>query len=146
LRSTTLALASSVLMFSWFTEVDMPNKTENELNDVQTALSLTDDPCIVAGPQGLGSIDKKTFAKMLESPQYIVNDFELDDVKVRMLSNDVAVLAYKVHEELEVDGEPVTMDAVDSSTWVRKNGRWVCALHTESLVGDPFGRDRQPAG
>ena len=34
-------------------------------------------------------------------------------------------------------------DAADASTWVRRNGRWVCALHTESLKGDPFGRDRR---
>ena len=26
-----------------------------------------------------------------------------------------------------------------------KDGRWVCALHTESLKGDPYGRDRRPA-
>jgi hypothetical protein len=57
----------------------------------------------------------------------------------------VAVLVYNVHEELTVDGKPVTIDAADASTWVRRNGRWVCALHTESLKGDPFGRDRPRA-
>jgi hypothetical protein len=35
------------------------------------------------------------------------------------------------------------MKAADSSTWVRRDGRWVCAVRTESLSGDPFGRDRQ---
>jgi hypothetical protein len=35
------------------------------------------------------------------------------------------------------------LDAADSSTWVRRNGRWLCALHTEAILGDPFGRDRQ---
>jgi hypothetical protein len=29
------------------------------------------------------------------------------------------------------------------STWVRRNGGWVCALHTESILGDPFGRDKR---
>lgn len=47
-----------------------------------------------------------------------------------------------MHEELTVDGKRVALDAADASTWVRRNGRWVCALHTESLAGDPFGRDR----
>ena len=28
---------------------------------------------------------------------------------------------------------------------LRKNGGWVCALHTESIKGDPWGRDRVPA-
>src|SRR6266540_6516732 len=38
--------------------------------------------------------------------------------------------------------KPVELDAADASTWVRRNGKWLCALHTESLKGDPFGRDR----
>jgi hypothetical protein len=29
---------------------------------------------------------------------------------------------------------------------VRRGGRWVCALHTEAIAGDPYGRDRRPAG
>jgi hypothetical protein len=64
------------------------------------------------------------------------------DVQVRVLGKDAAVLAYTVHERVTVDGKSLTMDAADASTWVRRNGRWVCALHTESLKGDPFGRDR----
>ena len=48
----------------------------------------------------------------------------------------------EVHEELTVDGKPLTLDAADTSTWVRREGRWLCALHTEAIAGDPFGRDR----
>ena len=57
--------------------------------------------------------------------------------------DDVAIVAYKVRERLVVDGNPVTLDAADASTWIRRNGHWVCALHTESILGDPFGRDRR---
>ena len=60
--------------------------------------------------------------------------------------DNVAIVAYKVHEELTVDGHNVTLDATDASMWIRCNGRRVCALHTESITGDPFGRDRHPAG
>src|SRR5688572_15023772 len=52
---------------------------------------------------------------------------------------------YKVHEAVMVDGKPLTVDAAHSSTWTKRNGRWVCALHSESIEGDPFGRDRQAA-
>ena len=62
---------------------------------------------------------------------------------MRQLGDDVAVLAYKVHEELTVDGKPVAFDAADASTWIRRGGRWLCALHTESILGDPYGRDRR---
>ena len=115
--------------------------------DVAAAMRLTDDPCIVAGAQGVASIDNQSFTKMMNSATYTLDEFELaDDVQVRMLGDDIAILAYKVHEELTVDGKPLTLDAADASTWVRRDGRWVCALHTESIAGDPFGRDRHAAG
>jgi uncharacterized protein (TIGR02246 family) len=112
--------------------------------DAETAMRLSDDPCIVTGAQGVGRLDRSTLARMMKTESYTLNDFTIsDDAQVRLLGDDVAVLAYNVHEELTVDGKPVTLDAADASTWVRRNGRWVCALHTESLKGDPFGRDRR---
>jgi hypothetical protein len=111
--------------------------------NADAALRLSDDGCIITGAQGVRRIDKQALAGMMRSAPYTLNTFEIgDDVQVQLLSNDVAVLAYNVHEELTVDGKPVTLDAADASTWVRRNGQWVCALHTESMRGDPFGRDR----
>lgn len=111
--------------------------------DVDTAMSLTDEECIVTGSQGVGRINRQAMADMMKNAPYILHDFELKDAEVRQLRDDVAVLAYNVHEELTVDGKPVKLDAADASTWVRRDGRWLCALHTESLTGDPFGRDRR---
>jgi ketosteroid isomerase-like protein len=111
--------------------------------DVETALRLTADPCIVAGPQGVSRIDKETFGKLMATAQWTLHEFEIREAQVQLLGDDVAVIGYRVHEKLTVDGAPVTLDAADASTWVKKDGRWVCALHTESLAGDPYGRDRQ---
>jgi hypothetical protein len=73
-----------------------------------------------------------------------LNSFVLKDgAQVRLLRDDVAIVAYQVHEELTLDGMPVTLDAADSSSSVRRNGRWFCTMHTECIAGDPFGRDRQ---
>lgn len=114
--------------------------------DVQTCMKLTDEPCIVAGAQGVGSIDKQGFEAMMKSSTYKLERFALKDgAKMRRLGDDVAVLAYEVHEELTVDGKPVAIDAAECSTWVRRDGRWACAQHSESIEGDPFGRDRTPA-
>lgn len=114
--------------------------------NVDTIVRLTDEPCIVAGAQGVGSWDRKSLAEMVNAAPYTLRSFDVkDDAQVRLLRADVALLAYNVHEELTVDGKPVTLDAADSSIWVRRNGRWLCALHTESIAGDPFGRDRTPA-
>jgi uncharacterized protein (TIGR02246 family) len=110
--------------------------------DAAAAILLTDDPCILTGAQGVARIGRDTIGKMMTSAKYTLDDFELSDPEVRMLRDDVAVLAYEVHERLTVDGQPVTLVAADASTWVRRDGRWVCAVHTESIKGDPFGRDR----
>jgi uncharacterized protein (TIGR02246 family) len=115
-------------------------------NDLETAVRLTDDPCIVTGAQGISRVDRKTFEELMKASPWTLEKFELDDdMQVRLLGNDVAIVAYTVREELTVDGKPLTLEAADSSTWVRRDGRWVCALHTEALAGDPFGRDRKAA-
>ena len=110
--------------------------------DVDAALELTADPCIVTGAQGVAKIDKQAFAKMMETGKWELRSFEFTDVQVQQLGDDVAVVGYKVREELDLDGEPLSMEAADASTWVRQGDRWVCGLHTESVLGDPYGRDR----
>src|SRR5688572_3517104 len=97
--------------------------------DVDTAMRLTDDPCIVTGAQGVASIDREAFKGMMTGAPWSLHDYDVSDVQVRLLSDDVAIVAYKVTENLTVEGKPVKLEAADSSTWVRRNGRWVCALH-----------------
>jgi ketosteroid isomerase-like protein len=112
--------------------------------DYEAALALTDDPCIVAGPSGVMSVDKKAFKSMMEGATSTMQDFKIDpDVQVLKPVDDVALVAYKVTEHITVDGKPVTLNAADASTWVRKNGRWLCAMHSESVLGDPYGRDKK---
>jgi ketosteroid isomerase-like protein len=113
--------------------------------DFETALSLCDDPCLVVGPKGVARINKEQFHEMMQSATHTLRNFELKDVEARSLTAGVAVLAYRVDNELFVDGKPVMVEASHSSTWIKRSGKWTCALHTESLAGDPFGRDRQIA-
>jgi hypothetical protein len=113
--------------------------------DGDAAMRLTDDTCIITGAQGVSRLDQRTLKGMLEDATWTIEKFDIgDDVQVSVIDDDVAILAYKVHEELTVEGKPVALDAADASTWVRRDGNWVCALHTESIAGDPFGRDRRP--
>lgn len=113
--------------------------------DASAANGLTDYPCFIIGAQGVGSIDgATTYSSMLDASDWALQDFDLEDgAQVRLLSNDVAIVAYKVREKLTVDDKPVTFEAADASVWVRRDGHWRCAMHTESLAGDPFGRDRR---
>ena len=110
--------------------------------NADAAARLSDDPCLITGAQGVSRVDRKAMMGLMKAAPYTLHDFRISDPQVRLLRDEVAVLVYNVHEELTVEGKPITIDAADASTWVRRDGRWVCALHTESLKGDPFGLDR----
>jgi hypothetical protein len=110
--------------------------------DGDAAARLSGDPCIVAGASGVASLPRRQLEAMLQDPSWKVMDFALSDFQFQRLADDVAVIAYRVTEELVVEGSPLTLTAVDASTWARQGGEWVCVLHTESIIGDAFGRDR----
>ena len=111
--------------------------------DVNAMLGLTEFPCLVAGATGIGLLDRENFLKMMKDPKCTLHDFKMKKADVRALKDDVACLAYEVHQDMTVDGKKVSMEATDSSVWVRRDGRWLCAMHTETVKGDPFGRDRK---
>ena len=110
--------------------------------DTETAARMTASKCVVTGASGVGVIDPQTMARMLEGGNWTLEDYAFEDVNVQEIGGDSAIAAYKVTEHLTVDGRPLTLTAFDASLWRREDGRWTCALHTESLAGDAFGRDR----
>ena len=112
--------------------------------DGRSAGQMTDDGCIVVGAQGVSAIDGATMEQMMADGKWELKQYSFDDrnAQVRFVTDDIAIVAYKVNERVVVDGKTVPIDANDSSVWVRRNGAWLCALHTESLAGDPYGRDK----
>jgi|KBSMisStaDraftv2_1062788.scaffolds.fasta_scaffold253810_1 hypothetical protein len=112
--------------------------------DGRTAGQMTDDGCIIVGAQGVSAIDGASMEKMMADGEWELKQYTFDEknAQVKFIGDDVAIVAYKVNERLVVDGSTLPIDANDSSVWVRRNGEWLCALHTESLAGDPYGRDK----
>ena len=115
-----------------------------QAKDASTASELTDDQCVVVGAQGVSAIDAQTMAKLTTEGTWQLEQYSFDDQKrqIRFLTDDIAIVAYPVKERVIVDGATLPIEANDSSVWVRRDGQWRCALHTESLAGDPFGRDK----
>ena len=115
--------------------------------DMDAAVAMLDDKSMVAGAQGFALLTHSDYRGMAKQGErsWTLKSFKFDDVKVAFPTDDVAVIAYKVTEEMEVEGKPLTLKAADATTWVRKGGKWLAALHTESLLGDAFGRDRKAA-
>ncbi len=114
--------------------------------DGERAVALSADPVIVAGGQGVSSITSEQHREMVKAEgDWELRSYKMENVHTQMVSDDVAIIAYTVHEEMIVDGKPLTLHANDASTWVKRDGEWKCSLHTESVVGDPFGRDKKNA-
>jgi ketosteroid isomerase-like protein len=111
--------------------------------NAEAAGRLTDEPCIISGAQGMALIGKAALEGMLKAATWTLNEFAIEAAQVMPINDDIAVVAYRIREQLTIDGRSLTMTANDTSTWVRRNGRWVCAVHTEAIAGDPFGRDRR---
>jgi ketosteroid isomerase-like protein len=113
--------------------------------DLDAALQMTANPCVVTGASGPAVVDHDRYRKMFEGAPWELLEFTIDAVQTRSIADDVIVVAYNVTENMVVDGKPLTLKAADSSVWVRRDGQWVNSLHTESILGDSYGRDRDPS-
>jgi hypothetical protein len=85
--------------------------------DVEGSIAMLAERSVVAGAQGVALLTHDDYRGMARQ----------DD---------------SVWQLMEVDAKRLTMKAADTTTRIRKNDRWLAAVHTESVVGDPFGRDR----
>ena len=113
-------------------------------HDIDESVRLTDFPLLLTGAQGASRIEREPFVKMSKEATWEILDFEISKAEVILPAKDVALIAYHVRENLTVEGERVSFEAADSSVWVKRGGQWKCAMHTEALLGDPYGRDRKP--
>ena len=97
-------------------------------HDYETVKSLTKFPCIVAGKNGVMSVDEPAFKKMFDQgagKTMKVNSISEEQVQA---GQDHAVIAYLI--ESDYDGN--VMKCACTSTWVKENGQWLCLMHTES--------------
>ncbi len=110
--------------------------------DVDEAAAMLAPACVVTGAQGVATIDHKTFSKMMSGGQWDLKEFLLEDIQVVFPDENIAIIGYKVREHVHVEGRSLILEAADTSIWIKQNGTWLCASHTEAILGDPFGRDR----
>lgn len=112
--------------------------------DFRTIGRLTAEDSTVAGASGVAGVDPRSIQKQIESAPYTMKGYRIDPqtVRVNRLCDDTVAISYGVHEDLEVGGKPVQLDAFDMSVWKQTPNGWTCVLHTESIKGDAFGRDR----
>ena len=103
-----------------------------ENHDYETVKNLTRFPCIIAGKNGVQSIDEATFKKMFESGDGDkIKVLNISDIETQLLAENNAVIAYSIELGI-VDDQKAPMKCACTSTWIKENNNWVCALHTEA--------------
>ena len=103
-----------------------------ENHDYETVKNLTHFPCIIAGKTGLQSVDEDTFKKMFESADgNKIKVLNISDVQTQLLAENTAVTAYQIELQM-ADEKQESMKCICTSTWIKENNNWVCALHTET--------------
>lgn len=96
------------------------------------ATGMITEPALMVSGNGPITFDRAEYTKMANNEQHRLVDYSLSDMNVLFPNDDVAIATYRAHQKMEVDGKPMEFDSVDSSTWVKVDGGWKCAAHTES--------------
>ena len=102
--------------------------------DADKAMKMIADECLITGPMGTMRSDPQDYKRMTEQGSWELDKFEFSDVQVIFPVEDTAIIAYKVHQTGTMKDRPMDLNCADSTTWVRDNGEWKCALHTETVL------------
>lgn len=105
--------------------------------DPEAAKVMIAEECLVIGTMGTININPEKYAQMTRDGQWSLESFEFSDLAVVFPSDDVAVVGYKVHQTGAMNGKAMDMRCADSTTWVRQDGDWKCAMHTETMLSEP---------
>ena len=105
--------------------------------DTDTALSMLDEPALMVSSHGAMQFDHAQYRQMAEHGSMVIKSFELSEMNVVFPTEDAAVLTYRVRQTLSARGKPelIEQQMADSSVWTRKDGQWLCVMHTETPVG-----------
>jgi uncharacterized protein (TIGR02246 family) len=78
-----------------------------------------------------GAGGKAQYVKAIIDNNCTVSRYSLDNTKVTMLSNDVALLVYRYAHDAVCGGNPEASPLWASTVYVKRNGKWLIAFHQE---------------
>ena len=112
--------------------------------DGTATTALSGETGLVTGAKGVMAIEKAKMGKMTEDGNWQLKSYEFEDMRVVTPTPDVAIIAYKVHQKVVIEGKSADLHAADSSTWLRGKAGWECHAHSESFLepADSTGRLR----
>ena len=81
------------------------------------------------GPEGVLSID--ALAGIVEG--CTLTSYSVSSPRLHTLTADAAVLVYRHHQDATCGGRPLPSEMIGTDLYVRKDGRWLISLHTETV-------------
>jgi ketosteroid isomerase-like protein len=104
-------------------------------NDAATATGLLTEPALMVSAHGAMKFDHAGYRRMAEKGPRVLTGFELSDLEVVFPNETTAIATYHVKQRVAPrdakDGVDV-QEMTDTSTWVKQDGSWKCAMHTET--------------
>lgn len=105
-------------------------------HDTDVALNLLCEPALMVSSHGAMKFDHAGYRKMADHGSMVVNSFEFSNMEVVFPNDATAILSYQVKQGVTPRGKGATTEQEmnDTSTWVKTNDGWRCAMHTETPV------------
>lgn len=104
--------------------------------DGKRTSQLSGKTSLTTGARGVTVIPKAKMGEMTEDGHWTLKSYEFSDVEVVTPADDIAIIAYKVKQNVTMDGKAQELRAADSSTWVRGANGWECHAHSETFLQD----------
>jgi ketosteroid isomerase-like protein len=118
------------------TIIDLENRFWQSMidNDADTAVEMLTEPALMVSAHGAMQFDHAAYRQMAEKGPRVLTGFELSDVNVVFPNETTAIATYRVKQQVagrgQNDGTIEEMN--DTSTWIKADGAWKCAIHTET--------------
>ncbi|WP_291143668.1 DUF4440 domain-containing protein [Flavobacterium sp. UBA7680] len=104
-----------------------------ENHEYETVKNLTLFPCIIASKNGVQSVDESQFKKMFESGDGDkIKVLNISNVETKLIAENTAIIGYIIELGITDDKQKTPTKCACTSTWIKQNDNWVCALHTEA--------------
>jgi len=120
------------------TLIDLEKKFWQSMIDQDTdaAVAMLSEPALMVSSHGAMKFDHAGYRKMAEQGSMVLTSFEFTDPQVVFPSENTAIVTYGVKQGVAARGQSdgAIQEMVDSSTWIRTDQGWRCAMHTETPV------------
>ena len=121
------------------TLIDLETRFWQSMVDHETdvALELLCEPALMVSSHGAMKFDHAGYRQMADHGSMVVNSFKLSDMEVVFPTTSTAILSYRVKQGVAPRGKGATIEQEmnDTSTWVKTDQGWRCAMHTETPIG-----------